>query len=74
MRQEDTLTYDSVAARPLPKWLTDQKAGLNTTQPPEIIIKNDYSLHISVAVTGIFVLLVVALLTIYIFRKHKNPL
>jgi len=74
MRQEDTLTYDSVAARPLPKWLTDQKTGINTSQPPKIVIKKDNSLNISFAVTGIFVLLVVAILTLYIHRKHKNPL
>ena len=74
MRQEDTLTNDSAAARPLPKWLTDQKTGLNTTQPSKIVIKKDNSLNISIAVTCIFILLVVAFLTLYILRKHKKPL
>ncbi len=72
MMLNDTLIRDSVAARPLPKWLIEQKAGLNTTQPKKITLKEDHSLSISLALTGIFILLVVAILSIYIFRKHKN--
>jgi hypothetical protein len=68
----DTLSHDSVPARPLPKWLIDQKAGLNTTQPMKIWMKEDHSLSISLGLTGMFILLVVAILSIYIFRKHKN--
>ncbi len=72
MMQNDTLIHDSVAARPLPKWLKDQKAGLNTIQPGKIVIKEDHSLSISLALTGMFILLVVAILSIYIFRKQKK--
>lgn len=72
MMQNDTLMLDSAAARPLPKWLVDQKAGLHTTQTRKITFKEDHSLPYSLALTGVFILLVVAILTIYIYRKHKN--
>ena len=68
----DTVRYDSVAARPLPKWLTDQKEGLATVQAPRTGIKEDHSLVISLAVTGGMVLLIVAIFTIFILRKNKN--
>jgi heme/copper-type cytochrome/quinol oxidase subunit 2 len=70
--QDDTLIYDSAAIRPLPKWLTDQKAGLTAARPPEIVIRDDKSLGISFALTGIFIIIVVAVLTVYITRKHKK--
>ena len=35
-------------------------------------MKNDKSLYVSFAITGLFILLVVAVLTIYIVRKNKN--
>ena len=72
MMQNDTLILDSVAARPLPKWLVDQKAGLHTTQTKKITFKEDHSLHVSLALTGVVILLVVAILNIYIYRKQKN--
>ena len=72
MMQNDTLILDSMAARPLPKWLVDQKAGLHTTQTKQITIKEDHSLSVSLALTGVFILLVVAILNIYIYRKYKN--
>ena len=70
--QKDTLSYDSLDSRPLPKWLVDQKTGVTTIQPEELVMKEDHSLKISIAVTVIFILLVVALLTLYINRRHKK--
>jgi len=70
--QTDTLSYDSLDSRPLPKWLVDQKTGVTTIQPEELVMKEDHSLKISIAVTVIFILLVVALLTLYINRRHKK--
>jgi hypothetical protein len=69
---QDTISYDSLASRPLPKWLTDQRDGVNTYQPVKAEMKDDRSLAVSVTVTGIIILLTVALLTIYILRKKKN--
>jgi hypothetical protein len=70
--QPDTLSYDSLDSRPLPKWLTDQKEGVTTYKPREIIIKEDSSLKMSIVFTGLFVLMVVMILTFYIKRKHKD--
>jgi hypothetical protein len=71
---KDTLTYDSLAERPLPKWLTDQRDGLNTLQPVKKEIKNDRSLEVSFAVTGTIIILVIAMLTFYLLRKKRNNL
>jgi hypothetical protein len=70
--EQDTISYDSLAARPLPKWLTDQRDGLNSVQivPPEI--REDRSLGISFAVTGSLILLTITIMTVYILRKNKN--
>jgi len=70
--EQDTLITDSLTSRPLPKWLTDQRDGLNTLQPVKIEMKEDKSLNISLIVTGAFILLVVAVLTIYVLRRNKN--
>jgi len=70
--QIDTLSYDSLDSRPLPKWLIDQKSGITTIQPEEIVMREDHSLTISFIVTGLFIILLVALITLYINRKHKN--
>jgi heme/copper-type cytochrome/quinol oxidase subunit 2 len=70
--QTDTLAYDTIDSRPLPKWLTDQKEGLMTIQPEKIIMKEDHSLKISFVVTIIFIILMVAFLTFYLNKKHKN--
>jgi heme/copper-type cytochrome/quinol oxidase subunit 2 len=70
--EQDTIRYDSLGNRPLPKWLTDQKEGLTTIQPQKIVMKEDKSMTISFALTGAFILLVVAFLTIYVLRKNKN--
>ena len=70
--QKDTLSYDTLNNRPLPKWLIDQKEGLNTIQPQKIVMREDNSLKISFIVTAIFILLAVAILTVYFLKKHKN--
>ena len=72
--QTDTLSYDSLDSRPLPRWLVDQKTGVNTIQPEVLVMKEDHSVNISIAVTVIFILIVVTLLTLYINRKHKNQI
>ena len=68
----DTLSQDTLYSRPLPKWLTDQKEGLTSIQPEKIVMREDNSLKISFAVTGIFILVLVTLLTFYFYRKHKK--
>ena len=70
--QDDTLTYDSADVRPLPKWLTDQKAGLTAAQPEKNVIRDDKSLNISFVLTVILLILTVAVLTVYLTRKHKK--
>ena len=70
--QIDTLSYDSLDSRPLPEWLIDQKSGITTIQPEEIVMREDHSLTISFIVTGLFIILLVALITHYINRKHKS--
>jgi heme/copper-type cytochrome/quinol oxidase subunit 2 len=70
--QNDTISYDSVAVRPLPKWLTDQKSGVNTLQPQKLTIREDNSLKNSVIATAILILVTVLFLTVYIIRKHKD--
>jgi len=69
---KDTIRYDSLEARPLPKWLTDQRDGLNTYQPQVAEMKKDNSLQISLISTGAVILLTVAFLTVYLFRKNKK--
>ena len=70
--QNDTLPYDTLNNRPLPKWLIDQKSGLTTIQPQKIVIREDHSLKISFIATTIFILLVITILTVYILKKNKN--
>lgn len=69
---QDTLTYRSPDERPLPKWLTDQRDGLNQYQPEILEMKEDRSLGISFMITGAVILLAVAVLTIYILRKNRK--
>ena len=73
MRQ-DTIAYDSLEARPLPKWLTDQRDGLNTYQPQKLEMKEDRSIQISLISTGILILITVGFLTFYFLRKNKKNL
>ena len=68
----DTLSYDTLDNRPLPKWLTDQKEGRTTIQPEKLVMREDNSLKISFVLTGIFILVLVSVLTFYFIRKHKN--
>jgi heme/copper-type cytochrome/quinol oxidase subunit 2 len=70
--QDDTLSYDTLDDRPLPQWLIDQKSGLTTIQPEKMVMQEDHSLKISFTVTIIFIILVVAFLTLYINRKKKK--
>ena len=70
--EQDTAQYDSVADRPLPKWLTDQRDGLNQYQPEIKVMKEDRSLNISFMITGAVILLAVAVLTIYMLRKNRK--
>jgi hypothetical protein len=70
--EQDTARYDSISVRPLPKWLTDQRDGLNTYQPVTAVIKEDRSLQISMAVTGIVIVLAVAVITVFILKRKKN--
>jgi hypothetical protein len=69
---QDTIGYDTLEARPLPKWLTDQRDGLNTYQPEILVMKEDHSLKISIIVTGIVFILAVFILSIYFIRKNKK--
>jgi len=70
--EQDTIIYDSLENRPLPKWLTDQRDGLNKYQPETLEMKEDKSLSISFIITGAVILLIVTVLTIYIFRKNRK--
>jgi heme/copper-type cytochrome/quinol oxidase subunit 2 len=75
--QPDTLAYDTLSndapdSRPLPKWLTDQKSGLTTIQPEKLVMREDHSLKISFIVTGIFIVVMVTILTFYFIRKQKK--
>ena len=70
--EEDTLKYDSLKLRPLPKWLTDQRDGFNTYQPEKIEFKKDNSLNIAFVSTGIATLLIVVLLTVFFLFRNKT--
>jgi len=70
--KKDTLSYDSLDSRPLPQWLIDQKSGVNSYQPEEMVMKEDHSLEISFIVTGVFIILLAAFITLYLNRKQKK--
>ncbi len=72
--QNDTILYDSTYNRPLPKWLTDQREGLNSIQPQKIEIKEDHSLKISLVITLLLILLAAAISTVYILKKYRNKI
>jgi heme/copper-type cytochrome/quinol oxidase subunit 2 len=72
--QTDTLKYDTLNNRPLPKWLTDQKEGLTTIQPQKIEMREDNSLKISFIITALLILLAVAVSTVYIIKKYRNKI
>ena len=69
---QDSSAYDSLAVRPLPKWLTDQRDGLNKIQSATIEMKEDRSLAISFVLTGATIIMVIVFLTIIILRKKKK--
>lgn len=70
--QPDSITYDSLDVRPLPKWLTDQKEGLTTIQPPKMEMKEDNSLKYSFIVTAVLIILALVISTFYILKKYRN--
>jgi hypothetical protein len=70
--EKDTIKTDSLSARPLPKWLTDQRDGLNSYQPEKVVLQKDNSLNIAFISTGIVVLITVIFLTIFILRRNKK--
>jgi heme/copper-type cytochrome/quinol oxidase subunit 2 len=73
MMTQDSLEYDSTkVSRPLPQWLIRQKEGLNIRKPGAITMKEDNSIYYSFAITGIFVLLLIAVLTLFILRKNRR--
>lgn len=69
---QDSVKYDSLNNRPLPKWLTDQRDGLNTLQPAKAVIKKDNSPEMSFALTAILIIFIVISLTVVILRKKNN--
>ncbi len=69
---QDTTQNDSMAGRPLPKWLTDQRDGLNQYQPEIKVMKEDKSLNISFMITGTVILIAVVFLTVLVLRKKRN--
>ena len=69
---QDTTQTNSTEKRPLPKWLTDQRDGLNQYKPEIIEMKEDKSLGVSFMITGAVILIVVFFLTILVMRKKRN--
>lgn len=72
--QNDTISYDTLNNRPLPKWLTDQKEGLKTIEPQKIEMREDNSLKISFITTAFLILLVIFVSTIYVLKKFRNKI
>lgn len=68
--EQDSLVLDS--GRPLPDWLVRQKQGLNTYTPEKHVMKEDRSLQVSFALTGLVIILIVSILTIYFLKKLKK--
>jgi heme/copper-type cytochrome/quinol oxidase subunit 2 len=69
---QDTTQYNSTENRPLPKWLTDQRDGLNQYQPEIKVMKEDNSLNVSFMITGAVILIVVFFMTVLVMRKKRN--
>ena len=68
---QDSVKYDSLEIRPLPKWLTDQKARNELAGEKEQFIQKDSSLNIAVGITLLSTFLFVLFLTFWII-KRKN--
>lgn len=69
---QDTLNFDTISERPLPKWLTDQRDGINTIKPVMKEIRDDRSFEISFIITGFIILLTLFVMTIIIVRKNRK--
>jgi len=69
--EQDSIKYDSLEIRPLPKWLTDQKARNELAVEKEQFIREDNSLNIAVGVTLLSAILLVLFFTFRII-KRKN--
>ena len=69
--EQDAIRVDSLDNRPLPRWLTDQKAQSQLIDDKEEFIRKDSSLSVSLSVTLVLVLLLVSLFTFRILRR-KN--
>lgn len=59
-------------SRPLPLWLTEQKAREALAQEKVEIVKEDNSLLISMGITLAGILLLLLIFTLWILNKHKN--
>lgn len=70
--EQDTVRYDSTGGRPLPQWLIKQREGLNTYVPEKITMKEDRSLQTSFIFSGLFILLIISVLTIVVLRKSRK--
>ncbi len=67
--QTDTI----IATRPLPKWLIDQRNGQTARQAqPHDVLKKDNSIIVSVSFTGMAMLLIVTIVSIFIFKRKKR--
>ena len=69
--EPDTLRYDSLDNRPLPKWLTDHKAQSELAKGKEKLIQKVQSLHIAMGVTVLLILLFVLLFTFRIVKRSN---
>ena len=67
------MTDTTASTRPLPQWLIDQKkrATARETIPKDVIRKDD-SMLISLAITGITLILIVITASIVIIKRKKN--
>lgn len=72
--KQDSIIYDSLNLRPLPKWLIDQRDGLNIYQPEILEMKEDNSLQISIIITGIIIIVTIVLLTVRILKNNKKKI
>lgn len=70
--EQDTIRENPLDNRPLPRWLTDQKAQSLLIEDKEEYIRKDSSLYISLGVTLVLVLLLVSLITLRILRRRNK--
>jgi heme/copper-type cytochrome/quinol oxidase subunit 2 len=72
MEKDSLISDSSTASRPLPQWLVKQKEGLNTYQPEKIVMREDRSLQTSFVVTGVFIILIISVLTVFVLRRARQ--